>query len=43
VRVPAGRPVPVAVALADLLESNDARERHAAAERLERLTLAARV
>ncbi|MDQ1734792.1 MAG: hypothetical protein QOH56_1043 [Pseudonocardiales bacterium] len=40
VRIPAGRPVPVAVALADLLESNDARERHAAAERLEKLRLA---
>jgi len=41
-RAPAGRPVPVAVALADLLESNDARERHAAAERLEHLALAVR-
>lgn len=40
VRIPAGRPVPLAVALADLLESDDARERHAAAERLQRLALA---
>jgi hypothetical protein len=42
VRVPPGRPVPVAVALVDLLESDDARERHAAVERLEPLTLAGR-
>jgi excisionase family DNA binding protein len=33
-------PVPEAVALADLLESDDAREQHAAASKLEHLTLA---
>ena len=33
-------PVPEAVALADLLESDDARERHAAAEKLSKLSLA---
>lgn len=32
-------PVPEAVAMADLLESDDARERHAAAEKLSRLSL----
>lgn len=35
-------PVPPAVALADLLESDDARERHAAVSKLEELALASR-
>lgn len=39
-RPPAAQPVSLAVALVDLLESADVRERHAAAQRLEPLHLA---